>query len=134
MGLETYLNVVDLEWLRITQGCSQCSILGAGQTHQKFKLIEGKLDPRFELILWSHWSAKVESIPNSKNRLETEIFAPVKVLNQTQPIGVLVTPSAGSARSVLERTNGLVPLPKVWWGVALKIVACILSALSDFNA
>lgn len=130
----TYLNVVDLEWLRVTQRRSQCSILGAGRTHQEFKLVEGKLDPRFELILWSHWPAEVETVPNSEDRLKPKILAPVQVLDQTQPIGVLIAPCARSARSVLERTNGFVPLPEVWWGITLEVVAYILSALPGCNA
>lgn len=130
----TDLNIVDLEWLRVSQRCSECSILGAGRTHQELELIKGELDPRFELILWSHWAAKVEAIPNSKNRLKLEILTPVEILNQTQTIGVLVAPSARSARSVLERTDGLVPLPEVGWGVSFEVVTCILSALPSCNA
>lgn len=79
----TYLDVVDLEWLRVSQGCSECSVLGAGRTHQELELVEGKLDPRFQLILWSHWAAKIESVPDSKHRLKLEILAPVEVFNQT---------------------------------------------------
>lgn len=129
----TYLNIVDLEWLRISQRCSECSILGAGRTHQELKLIECKLYPRLKLILWSHWSAKIETVPDSKNRLKPKILAPVEVLDQAQSIGVLVTPGSRSARSILERTDRLVPLPKVWWRVTLKVVACILSAVSSCN-
>jgi hypothetical protein len=75
------------------------------------------------LVLGSHGSAKVETVPNGKDGFELKIFAPVKVLNQTKTVGVLVAPSAGSARSVLERTNGLIPLPEVWWVITLEVVS-----------
>jgi len=80
---KTYLDVVDLEWLRVSQRCSQCSVLSTGRSHQELKLIESILDPRLELVLWSDRSAEVETIPNRKDGFELEIFAPVQVFNQT---------------------------------------------------
>jgi hypothetical protein len=81
------------------------------------------LNPRLELILWGHGSAEVEAIPNCKDGFELKILAPVEILNQTETVGVLITPRTGSTRSVLERTNGLVPLPEVWGVVTLEIVS-----------
>jgi len=80
---KTYLDIVDLEWLRVSQRCSQCSVLGTSRTHQELKLVESILDPGLELILWSDGSAKVEAIPNCKDGLKLEVLAPVKVFNQT---------------------------------------------------
>jgi hypothetical protein len=119
----TYLDIVDLEWLRVSQRCSQCSVLGTGRAHQELKFVKSKLDPGLKLVLWCYGSTEVETVPNSKDRFELKIFAPVKVLDQTKTVGVLVAPSAGSTRPVLQRTNGLIPLPEVWWVVTFEVVS-----------
>ena len=79
----THLDIVDLEWLRVSQRRSQCSVLGASRAHQELELVESKLNPGLELVLWSHGSAKVETIPDRKDGFELEILAPMKILNQT---------------------------------------------------
>lgn len=79
-----------------------------------------------ELVLWGDGSAEVETIPNCKDRFKLEILTPVKILNQTQTVSVDVAPSSLSARSVLERSNGLIPLPEVWWEASFKVVTYFL--------
>lgn len=130
---KTHLDVVDLERLRVSQRRSQCSVLGASRAHQELEFVKSKLNPGLELVLWSYGSTKVETIPNCKDGFELEILAPVKILNQTQTVGVDVAPSAFSARSVLQRTNCLVPLPEVWRKAPLKVVTCFLSAYPTLN-
>jgi hypothetical protein len=75
------------------------------------------------LVLWCYGSTEVETVPNSEDGFELKIFAPVKVLDQTKTVSVLVAPSASSTRSILKRTNGLIPLPEVWWVITLKVVS-----------
>jgi hypothetical protein len=121
--IKTHLDIVDLEWLRVSQRRSQCSVLGTSRAHQELELVKSKLDPRLELVLRCYRSTKVETVPNGKDGFELKIFAPVKVLNQTETVSVLVPPSSSSTRSVSKGTNSLVPLPEVWWVITLEVVS-----------
>lgn len=62
-------------------------------------------------------------IESSLTRFHVEIVTPFHVLDETQTKGFLVLPGGGTARAVLEGSNGLIPLPATWDGVTFEIVA-----------